>query len=525
MPRPLTSLLRTCALAMLVVPAAFATPPSPRDPQAIPPSARAQAAAPNAPADLVLHGEIDGHANHSYLTLPFDVPVGVARITVQFEYQGREEKTAIDLGVLGPGEFTSPDGFRGWSGGNKSLFTVSATDATPSYLAGPVRPGTWSLLLGIPNIRATSHAKYSARIWFGRKEEPYWEPAVLAPNLRSEPGWYRGDLHMHDAHSDGSCKSQSGAKVPCPLFLTAQTAAARGLDFIAITDHNTASQAGPIRELQPYFDRLLLIPGREITTFSGHANLFGSVAPLDFRVTGPRTWNDVLRDARNLQAVVSINHPIRPSDERCMGCGWTPSPAADPALLQAVEVVNGLDADTPYSGIGFWQTLLNEGHRLTAIGGSDNHEAGKAASDINGGAIGSPTTVVHARSLSMPAILQGLRAGHAFVDVQGSRDRLLEFSARAGAASAQMGDAIVAASGQPVGFEVHVANAAGARVEVIVDGALQPLITDPAVTTTSQRLGFQWRSDGKAHWLRVDVRGGDGKLMLVGNPIYVNPLR
>ena len=475
--------------------------------------------------DLLLRGELDGRDHQHYRTVPFTVPDGTTRITVQFEYSGREEKTTIDLGLLGPGEFASADGFRGWSGGNKSLFTVATTDATPSYLSGPIRPGQWSLLLGIPNIRSGSHSRFLARIWFGQQDEPFWQPQVLAPPLRDGAGWYRGDLHMHDAHSDGSCKSQAGAKVPCPLFLTVQAASTRGLDFIALTDHNTASQANPIRELQPYFDRLLLIPGREITTFSGHANLFGSAAPLDFRVAGDRSWNDVLHDAQRLQAVVSINHPIRPSDERCMGCGWTPTPTADPALLQAVEVVNGMDADTPYSGIGFWQALLNQGHRLTAIGGSDNHDAGKTVSDIGGGSIGSPTTVVHARELSMPAILQGLRAGHAFVDVQGSRDRLLEFSARAGAASAQMGDAIVAAAGQVVEFEVHVGNAAGAQVDVIVDAAPQPLIAAPAVAKASQRLGFSWRSDGKPHWLRVDVRGPDGKLMLVGNPIYVNPLR
>jgi len=34
----------------------------------------------------------------------------------------------------------------------------------------------------------------------------------------------------------------------------------RGLDFIAITDHNATSQYNPMRELQPYFDKLLLIP-------------------------------------------------------------------------------------------------------------------------------------------------------------------------------------------------------------------------------------------------------------------------
>jgi predicted metal-dependent phosphoesterase TrpH len=98
----------------------------------------------------------------------------------------------------------------------------------------------------------------------------------LNPPLRDQPGWYRGDLHMHDAHSDGSCASQSGKRVPCPLFLTVQAALKRGLDFIAITDHNTTSQLDAMRELQPYYDRLLLIPGRELTTFTGHAGLLGT---------------------------------------------------------------------------------------------------------------------------------------------------------------------------------------------------------------------------------------------------------
>jgi len=34
---------------------------------------------------------------------------------------------------------------------------------------------------------------------------------------------------------------------------------------------------------------------------------------------------------------------------------------------------------------------------------------------------------------------------------------------------------------------------------------------------------FSWPSDGKRHWLRVDVRDAAGKLILLGNPIYLNP--
>lgn len=475
-----------------------------------------EAAAVEKNPDLTLRGEITGKDHQSYREVPFTVPVGTGRITVQFEYTGRDSKTTIDLGLL------DPDGFRGWSGGNKSVFTVSASDATPSYFPGAIRPGRWSLLLGIPNIRKDTRAEFTARIWLGREGEPYWQPAIANPPLREKAAWYRGDLHMHDAHSDGGCKSRQGVKVPCPLFLTAQAATERGLDFIAITDHNTTSQANAIRELQPYFDNILLMPGREITTFSGHANLIGPVAPLDFRVGGDRDWNALLRDAARLQGIVSINHPVRPSGEICMGCGWTAQPKADPSLLQAVEVVNGMDADTPYSGIPFWESLLNAGHRLTAIGGSDNHDASRMLPEVGGGPVGMPTTVVHAQALSMPEILAGLRAGHVFVDVQGSRDRSLVFSARSGDAEAQMGDALSSPSGSTVAFEMRADNLSGARFEVIQDGRILQPEADLSIKQAAQTQRLDWRSDGQRHWLRVNVRGADGKLLLVGNPIYLN---
>jgi hypothetical protein len=37
---------------------------------------------------------------------------------------------------------------------------------------------------------------------------------------------------------------------------------------------------------------------------------------------------------------------------------------------------------------------------------------------------------------------------------------------------------------------------------------------------------FVLTSDDVApHWLRIDVRGPDGKLWLLGNPIYLNPAK
>ncbi|HWU71625.1 MAG TPA: CehA/McbA family metallohydrolase [Pseudoxanthomonas sp.] len=470
--------------------------------------ASAQGATGGAP-DRVLEGRIEGRDHQTYRSLPFEVPAGTSRITVEFEYSGRERKTTVDLGLSGP------DGFRGWSGGNKRRFTVSATDATPSYLPGPIVAGRWSLLLGFPNVRESSRDSYVARIWFDDHDGP-------APPLRSGAAWYRGDLHMHDAHSDGSCASQSGQRVPCPLFLTVQKAAARGLDFISVTDHNTVSQANGLREMQPYFDRLLLIPGREITTFSGHGNLIGPVAPVDFRVgsQGVPDWNHLLRGVRNLEGVFSINHPVRPSGEVCMGCGWAPDPQVDYALVQAVEVVNGGDAGTPYSGIPFWEGLLNAGHRITAIGGSDNHDPALQAATPGSGEIGAPTTVVKADALSMPAILAGIRAGRVFVDVQGNGKRMLEFSAASAGRQVGMGEALRPAAGSEVAYEVGLHGVAGGQVEVIEDGKIvQTLPLDAARDT--QIIRFSRSADGRRHWLRVNVRGGDGRLWLVGNPVYL----
>ena len=474
------------------------------------------ASAAAAEPDLVLRGRLSGADHQTYRTVPFTVPAGVTRITVEFDYTGKEERSVIDLGLIGPDR-----ALRGWSGGNKRMFTVSALDATPSYQPTPTTAGEWALLLGVPNMRKHARADYRARVWFSRGQHAADEPQLLRAPLADTARWYRGDLHAHTGHSDGSCASASGKKkVPCPLFLTAQAALERKLDFVAITEHNTLSHANAIRELQPWLDQVLLMPAREITTFFGHANLFGTVAPLDFRAAadGPAGMDRVLAAAAGLDALVSINHPVRPSGEQCMGCGW--EQATDMGRVHAVEVVNGPDADSAWSGIPWWTKQLQQGLRLTAIGGSDNHRADQAGRA--GGALGSPTTVVYARELSQVALLEAIRAGHVFIDVAGSGERTLEFSARAGARQAMMGDALAAPAGTAVRFEVKVGKVAGATIEVIMDGRPVPLLARPQVEGDAVRRDFAWTSDGARHWVRIDVRDAAGKLVLLGNPIYLN---
>jgi hypothetical protein len=474
--------------------------------------------------DLVLRGALSGKDQHTYREVPFEVPAGTTRITVDVDYTGREAKTTIDLGLLGPGGFAAQDGFRGWSGGSKRRFTVSATDATASFLPGAIGPGKWRLLLGIPNIRPSSKATYTARVWLSGEDEGFGPEHGLSAPLSTADRWYRGDLHMHTAHSDGGCPNASGAtRVPCPLFLTVASAAKRGLEFIAISEHNTMSQVSEMRELQPYFDTMLMIPAREITTFEGHANLFGVSRPLDFRVGSKDVpdWNALLADVARAHGVISINHPLRPNDETCMGCGFTPRQTVDMHGFQAIEAINGRDAERADSGIPFWEKQLDAGLRITAIGGSDSHDGSDAPRDAFAGRLGTPTTVVHASGLSMDAILDGIRAGHVFVDAEGTKERLLDVQATAGSATAGMGDTIAVPEGVSMKVAVHTAALAGQRVVVTIDGKRLDIAGRDIVPADGD-LTFDWQGDASRHWLRVDIRSAEGQLLILGNPIYIN---
>jgi len=463
---------------------------------------------------VVLTGVLTRKDHETYRMLPFTVPPGTNRVTVDFSYTGRDQHSTLDIGIY------DPRGFRGWRGGNKSSFTISRSDATPSYVAGPITPGTWKLVIGVPNIRAGVHSEYKANIWF-ESEVQSAQHNAFSKALRDGPAWYRGDLHMHTAHSDGSCKSQAGRSVPCPLFKTLEVASARGLDFIAVTDHNTTSHFDAERELAAYFDRLLLLHGREITTFQGHLNMYGIDQFVDFRVSSPEVpdMNALLRQAQRLGSLVSINHPNAPSGEECMGCGWTPHPETDLRMVTAVEAVNSFSTGN-YSGIPFWESQLNRGYHLTAIAGSDSHNPDNPLPGP--GAVGSPSTVVNATELSEAAILEAIRSGQVFIDVEGSHDRLLEFTASTGSEKAAMGGTLHPVSGMEVRFSVHVVRIPDGQIQIIEDG--KPLSREnPSILGSQDEMkSFAIQSDGQRHWVRVEVHSADGKVLLVGNPIYIN---
>ncbi|MDP3495015.1 MAG: CehA/McbA family metallohydrolase, partial [Hyphomonadaceae bacterium] len=324
-----------------------------------------------------------------------------------------------------------------------------------------------------------------------------------------------------------------GARVPCPSINTFTAARDAKLDFVAITDHNTITQLADIAAQQPGFPKTLLIPGTEITTFTGHANVIGNTAFLDFQLGSPRlpTLAPLLDQVKQQEAFISVNHPGLPSGEICMGCGWT-AKDTDWSRITAIEVINGSTlrtggAEGPTSGIRFWDNLLKQGHRLTAIGGSDNHDA----TDTTGAKqspIGKPATVVYAPELSTKAIIEGVKSGRVFVDVAGTPGATLDIDAAAGSQRATMGGALQLGAGETGALIVTTSNVPVRTRFTFVSENLavhdsNPVPAPPNSGQKASQVRFTLNPGATFGYIRPEVRDEGGKLLLLGNPIYIRP--
>ncbi len=232
--------------------------------------------------------------------LPVDIPPGASGLRAELEYD--RTVGTLDLGCIGPA------GFRGWSGGARRSFTITAEQATPGYLPGELEPGTWQVMVGlyqmpVEGIGYSLTAEVSGGAGSPLAIEP--RPAPLPPLAQRPPRrripatagyrWLAGDLHTHTVHSDGAMTVSELARF----------AVSQGLDYLAITDHNTISHHAELPAAAAAH-QIILVPGQEVTTASGHAGALGDLGWIDFRKTAD-SW---LESAERRGGLLSVNHPI-----------------------------------------------------------------------------------------------------------------------------------------------------------------------------------------------------------------------
>jgi PHP domain len=355
---------------------------------------------------------IDDRFAAAWHYLPVEVPAGTSAVRVTLSYP-REPGAVLDLGCFGP------DGFRGWSGGARDSFVVSELGATPGYLAGPVSAGLWQVVIGLhvvpdsgvpfrvtaepvsaaggPLARALSAGAAvdaaSGRLLVADETagDGAWPataplPAVpgarpARPSLPAPAGltWLAGDLHAHTFHSDGV---MSVPELAC-------FAVSRGLDFVAVTDHNTVSHHASLAATSARYG-VTLLPGQEVTTVFGHAGVLGDTGWIDFREPAT-SW---LSAAESRGGLMSVNHPFAAQ------ASWVHPMPRRPPLLE-VWHWSWLDLTwtTPLSWWLAWDPSA------IPVGGSDWHRPGSDAP------LGTPTTWVACADPSVAGILGGLRAG------------------------------------------------------------------------------------------------------------------
>lgn len=326
-----------------------------------------------------------------YQYVPVEVAAGTAALRVELEYQ--RNGSVIDLGCLGPA------GFRGWSGGARESFVIEAGRATPGYLPGEVEPGLWQVMLGLHQV-APDGVSYRVRATASAAPEEWLPQAPAAPPVPGErpprrplparPGyqWLAGDLHSHTVHSDGA--------MTVPEL--AEFAVRRGLDFLAVTDHNTVSHHAELAAAAARYG-ITLVAGQEVTTASGHANVFGDVGWIDVRGTA----DDWLDAASRAGGLMSVNHPIAGP------VAWLHPMRSRPPL---VEVWHWSWLDLSWTiPLSWWQAW---DPAAIPVGGSDWHREGSDSP------LGQPTTWAEAEAGDPAAVLSAVRAGR--VAISATRD-------------------------------------------------------------------------------------------------------
>ena len=393
-----------------------------------------------------------------------------------------------------------PTGCRGAGhrSGDSHQVRISSDKATPGYLPGALPAGEWIVQIDTHMIMPGEPLDYTLDIAISQSSsaERRAAPSSCPPAVRLPmrgAGWYRGDLHSHTHHSDAGERT-------LPELL--QAARAVGLDFIFLTDHNTMSGLAEMDASSSA--ELFTAGGIELTTFWGHALCLGAREWIDWRVhPGTGEMAQIASAAYARDQLFIIAHPQSIGDPECTGCRWRYGDMM-PGTAHLVEIWNG-----PWAGdsrneeaLALWYDWLNQGRRLVATAGTDTHSNDDYAAQPG-------FNVIYSHSLSEAGLLRALRAGHLYL----SSGPVLAVEAHSEQGERWiMGDSVA----HPVTVSAAWAGCpSGAIVRVIENGRLL------REWETGAQGSEAWHvTPEQVNWLVVEVRGENGDLLALTNPLF-----
>ena len=501
---------------------------------------------------IELTGSAASSEAKTYRMLPFEVSAGTGRVELSYRWTEKSgpppspaTATTLDLGLWDEKGYRNQAAFRGWGGSrqgridqNKPPIFVQADAADRGFTPGTVNPGIWYAELGIAAV-SPQGADWLLRIECKSAGgvPPAADPVDAGHVARAGPAWYHSDFHMHAFHSNPSAPEWED------FIALARTAK---LDFLMVTEYITGRHWETLGAVQRAHPDLLIWPGREIITYFGHVNTHGETFGLyEYR----HGFEDVdigfiQSEAKARGALFQVNHPtIFPPptfSNFCRGCYFELGDQIDWNQVDTIEILTGPilatgdDVGAPVPGqienpfmqtaIDLWEDHLNQGHKITAVSGSDSKGVEPDEAERQRKGYGSSATAVYANNLSRAALTTALQAGHAYVRTKGvDRSPEMEFIAIAPDATEGMfGDTLTVGSTDPVTLRTTITGGATQLLRYIRNGetfleitiATDPFVHELIVTRTPDEgpLGTFWRVET----LDAETRTA------IGNPIFLS---
>lgn len=347
--------------------------------------------------------QLTHHAHQSHIVYRVHVPKGTQNLYIHFNYDPLLEtnKTSMRRSLDKEGLYQDQeDDYEGF----RNLLTLSVNDpevfrgahhyfdvdqeivigqeqASLGFVSGKLPSGMWEIVLSSHGIfsdvvHGSIRVSASGDLPHAQQTCPFYltqsqgiEDKDRSRDVSQPLKDYKIELHSHTNHSDAS---QSTLEL-------LEAASDQGLDWLAITDHNTISAIYEAQSLLSQCENLTvqLLAGIEYTTFYGHFLVHGPLENVQKNWTGVSLDNvdQYFAQLKSQGVNITVAHPYDTGNPYCTGCRFD-FPIVNYRYIDSIEVwneTNPLDRPKNIHAYAHWVELLSEGMEINASMGRDWH--------------------------------------------------------------------------------------------------------------------------------------------------------